>query len=142
MSKPPPTPWPELPTAAWRDTYATLHLFTQIIGKIRLARAPWLNHSWHVALYVTTHGLTTSPIPDGVRTFQIDFDFIDHTLRISTSDGAMRRLDLAGQSVARLYTTVMPALAELGTHIAIDDMPNELPDPMRFPDDDQHASYD
>jgi Family of unknown function (DUF5996) len=142
MSKPPPIPWPELPTAAWRETYATLHLFSQIIGKIRLARAPWLNHSWHVTLYVTTHGLTTSPIPDGVRTFQIDFDFIDHTLRISTSDGATRRLDLAGQSVARFYTTVMTALAELGTHIAIDDMPNELPDPMRFPDDDQHASYD
>jgi len=142
MSKPPPTSWPELPTAAWRDTYATLHLFTQVIGKIRLARAPWLNHSWQVALYVTTHGLTTSPIPDGVRTFQIDFDFIDHTLRISTSDGATRRLDLAGQSVARFYTTVMTALAELGIHIAIDDMPNELPDPIRFPDDDQHVSYD
>jgi hypothetical protein len=142
MSKPPPIPWPELPTAAWRETYATLHLFSQIIGKIRLARAPWLNHSWHVTLYVTTHGLTTSPIPDGVRTFQIDFDFIDHTLRISTSDGATRRLDLAGQSVARFYTTVMTALAELGIHIAIDDMPNELPDPIRFPDDDQHVSYD
>jgi hypothetical protein len=142
MSKAPPTPWPELPTAAWRETYVTLHLFTQIIGKIRLARTPWLNHSWHVALYVTTHGLTTSPIPDGVRTFQIDFDFIDHTLRISTSDGAMRRLDLAGQSVARFYTAVTAALAELGIHIAIDDMPNELPDPIRFSDDNQHASYD
>jgi hypothetical protein len=142
MSKPPPTSWPELPTAAWRDSYATLHLFTQVIGKIRLARAPWLNHSWQVALYVTTHGLTTSPIPDGVRTFQIDFDFIDHALRISTSDGATRRLDLAGQSVARFYTAVMAALAELGVHIAIDDMPNELPDPIRFSDDNQHASYD
>ena len=73
-------PWPELPTAAWRDTYATLHLWTQIVGKIRLAKAPWLNHSWHVALYVTARGLTTSPIPDGARTFQIDFDFIDHAL--------------------------------------------------------------
>ena len=67
-------PWPELPTAAWRDTYATLHLWTQIVGKIRLARSPWLNHSWHVTLYVTARGLTTSPIPDGIRTFQIDFD--------------------------------------------------------------------
>ena len=142
MSKPPPTPWPELPTAGWRETCVTLHLFSQVIGKIRLARAPWLNHSWHVALYLTTHGLTTSPIPDGVRTFQIDFDFIDHTLRISTSDGATRRLDLAGQSVARFYTAVMAALAELGIHIAIDDMPNELPDPIRFSDDNQHASYD
>jgi hypothetical protein len=142
MSKPPLIPWPELPTAAWRETYATLHLFTQIVGKIRLARSPWLNHSWHVALYVTAHGLTTSPIPDGVRAFQIDFDFIDHTLRISTSDGATRRLALAGQSVAKFYTAVIAALAKLDIHIGIDDMPNELPDPIRFSDDDQHVSYD
>ena len=142
MSKTPSTPWPELPTAAWRETYATLHLWTQIIGKIRLARAPWLNHSWHVALYVTARGLTTSPIPDGVRTFQINFDFIDHTLRISTSDAATRRLALAGLSVAKFYTAVVAALAELDIHIAIDDMPNELPDPIRFSDDNQHASYD
>ena len=90
------TPWPELPTAAWRDTYATLHLWTQIVGKIRLTKSPWLNHSWHVTLYVTPRGLTTSPIPDGTRTFQIDFDFIDHALRISTSDGAQRQFALAG----------------------------------------------
>ncbi len=88
MSKPSQDPWPELPTAAWRGTYDTLHLWTQIVGKIRLARTPWLNHSWHVTLYVTTRGLTTSPIPDGTRSFQIDFDLIDHLLRISTSDGA------------------------------------------------------
>jgi hypothetical protein len=142
MSNPLPAPWPDLPTAAWRETYATLHRWTQIVGKIRLARAPWLNHSWHVALYVTTHGLTTSPIPDGTRTFQIDFDFINHDLRISTSGGATRRLALAGHSVASFYTAVMTALAELGIHIAIDDMPNELPDPVRFSDDDQHAAYD
>ncbi len=106
--------WPELPTAAWRDTYATLHLWTQIAGKLRLARSPWLNHSWHVTLYVTARGLTTSPIPDGVRTFQIDFDFIDHALRISASDGTTRQLALAGQSVASFYTAVIAALAELG----------------------------
>ena len=100
MSNTLPDPWPELPTAAWRDTYATLHLWTQIVGKIRLARSPWLNHSWHVALYVTTYGLTTSPIPDGTSTFQIDFDFINHDVRISTSNGATRRLALAGHSVA------------------------------------------
>ena len=135
-------PWPELPTAAWRETYTTLHLWTQIVGKIRLARAPWLNHSWHVALYVTSYGLTTSPIPDGAGTFQIDFDFINHHLRISASGGATRRLALAGHSVASFYTAVMTALAELGIHIAIDDMPNELPDPVRFSDDDRHASYD
>ena len=135
-------PWPELPTVILRETYATLHLWTQIVGKIRLARTPWLNHSWHVALYVTTHGLTTSPIPDGGSTFQIDFDFINHDLRISTSNGATRRLALAGHSVASFYAAVMAALAELGIHIAIDDMPNELPDPVRFPADHRNASYD
>jgi len=142
MSNAPQIPWPELPTAAWRETYATLHLWTQIVGKIRLARAPWLNHSWHVTLYVTARGLTTSPIPDGIRTFQIDFDFIDHHLRISTSDGAMRQFALAGQSVASFYTAIMAALAELGIHIVIDEMPNELPEPIRFSQDHQHASYD
>src|ERR1700716_268619 len=120
--------WPELPLAAWRETQATLHLWSQIVGKIRLSRTPWLNHSWHVALYVTTRGLTTSPVPDGARTFEIDFDFIDHTLRISTSDGAQRQFALAGQSVASFYAAVMAALGELGIKIEIDDMPSELPD--------------
>src|SRR5882724_2847063 len=96
--------WPELPVAAWRETCATLQLWTQIVGKIRLSRAPWLNHSWHVALYVTARGLTTSPVPDGVRTFQIDFNFIDHVLRVSTSDGTHRQFALAGQTVASFYT--------------------------------------
>jgi len=135
-------PWPELPTAAWRDSYATLHLWTQVVGKIRLAKAPWLNHSWHVALYVTARGLTTSPVPDGTRTFQIDFDFIDHVLRISTSDGAQRQFALAGQSVSSFYAATMAALAELGIAVTIDEMPNELPDPMRFSRDTAHASYD
>jgi hypothetical protein len=134
--------WPELPVAAWRETYATLHLWTQIVGKIRLSRAPWLNHSWHVVLYVTARGLTTSPIPDGTRTFQIDFDFIDHLLRISRSDGATRQFALAGQSVASFYASVMAALGELGIHLAIDEMPNELPEPIRFSQDKLHASYD
>ena len=136
------TPWPELPLAAWRETYATLHLWTQIVGKIRLARTPWLNHSWHIALYVTARGLTTSPIQDGGRTFQIDLDFIDHVLRISTSDGAQRQFALARQSVASFHAAIMAALAELGIHIAIDEMPNELPEPIRFSEDNQHASYD
>jgi len=142
MSDAPQIPWPELPVAAWRETYGTLHLFTQIVGKIRLSRTPWLNHSWHVALYVTARGLTTSPIPDGARTFQIDFDFIDHTLRISTSDGGVRQFALAGNSVARFYATITATLAELGISIAIDETPNELPDPIRFSQDTQHASYD
>jgi len=135
-------PWPELPTAAWRDTCATVQLWTQIVGKIRLTRSPWLNHSWHVALYVTPRGLTTSPIPDGARAFQIDFDFIDHALRISASDGAERQFALAGQSVASFYAAVMAALKELGIVVTIDEMPNELPDPVRFSQDTAHASYD
>jgi hypothetical protein len=135
-------PWPELPTAAWRETYATLHLWTQIIGKIRLVRSPWLNHSWHVALYVTARGLTTSPIPDGVRTFQIDLDLIDHALRLSTSDGAQRQFALAGQSVASFHAAIMAALWETGIHIAIDETPNEVPEPIRFSEDKKHASYD
>jgi hypothetical protein len=138
----PKIPWPELPTASWRETYATLHLWTQIAGKIRLARSPWLNHSWHVALYVTPRGLTTSPIPDGTRSFQIEFDFIDHLLRISTSDGAQRQFALAGQSVASFYAAIMKALAELDLATTIDEMPNELPEPIRFSQDRQHASYD
>jgi hypothetical protein len=134
--------WPELPYAPWRDTCETLQLWTQVVGKIRLARTPWLNHSWHVALYVTARGLTTSPIPDGTRSFQIDFDFIDQALRISTSDGQLRQLPLVAQSVAAFYTAVMAALAELGIDVAIDDTPNELPDPIRFGEDHVHAAYD
>jgi hypothetical protein len=137
-----PVRWPELPTAAWRETYATLHLWSQIVGKIRLARTPWLNHSWHVALYVTARGLTTSPIPDGTRYFQIDFDFIDHALRIAASDGATRQLSLVRQSVAGFYADIMAALREIGIHIAIDEMPSELPDPVRFSQDRAHAAYD
>jgi hypothetical protein len=136
------SPWPELPTAAWRDTCATLHLWTQIVGKIRLTKTPWLNHSWHVTLYVSARGLTTSPIPDGARTFQIDFDFIEHGLRVSTSDGEQRQFALAGHSVASFYAAVMAALRDLGIDAAIDEMPNELPDPIRFSHDNKHASYD
>jgi hypothetical protein len=142
MSDVTPAPWPELPLAAWRESCETLHLWTQIVGKIRYERSPWLNHSWHVALYVTSRGLTTSPIPDGDRSFQIDFDFIAHALRISTSDGAERQFALAGHSVASFYDGVMAALAELGIRITIDQMPNELPAPIRFSQDSGHASYD
>jgi len=142
MSNAPQRPWPELPTASWRDTYATLHLWSQIVGKIRLVRSPWLNHSWHVALYVTARGLTTSPIPDGTRSFQIDFDFLDHALRITTSDGAARQFALAGKSVASFYAAVMADLTALGISTEIDEIPNELPDPVRFSQDHGHASYD
>jgi hypothetical protein len=135
-------PWPELPTESWRDTYETLHLWTQVIGKVRLARTPWLNHSWHVALYVTARGLTTSPIPNGTSTFEIELDLIDHTLRVSTSNGAERQFALAGQSVASFYAAVMAALAELGIRVVIDEMPSELPEPIKFSQDLRHATYD
>ena len=134
--------WPELPLNSWRDTYATLQLWTQIVGKIRLTLSPWLNHSWHVTLYVTARGLSTSPIPYAARSFEIEFDFIDHVLRVSVSDGAMRHFALAGHSVSSFYARIMSDLAELGIHADIDEMPNELPDPIRFSLDTAHASYD
>ena len=134
--------WPELPYAAWKDTCQTLQLWTQIVGKIRLARTPWLNHSWHVTLYVTARGLTTSPIPDGDRTFQIDFDFIDHVLWLRTSDGHFRQVMLRPMTVAEFYGDVMHALAELGIAVKINTRPNEIPDAIRFPEDNVHASYD
>ncbi|HEY1474280.1 MAG TPA: DUF5996 family protein [Pseudolabrys sp.] len=137
-----PTRWPELPLAAWRATRDTLHLWTQVVGKIRLARTPWQNHSWHVALYVTARGLTTSPIPDGVRSFQIDFDFIDHVLWIRASDGQYRQLILQPMSVADFYGEVMIALEELGLATAINPMPSEIADAVPFGEDRAHAAYD
>src|SRR5260370_27792280 len=116
--------WPELPTAAWRDTYATLRLWTQIVGKIRLSRSPWLNHSWHVTLYVNARGLTTSPIPDGARHFEIEFDFIDHSLRILASDGPRRQFPLAGQSVPRFFTFILAAPSRLCIYAVLDPTPN------------------
>jgi hypothetical protein len=134
--------WPALPYAAWQDTAATLQLLTQMAGKIRLALTPWLNHSWHVALYVTARGLTTSPIPDGARQFQIDFDFIDHVLWLRTSDGHYRQLMLAPMPVAEFYTALMAALAELGIKAEIRTMPCELPDCIPFDEDTVHKAYD
>lgn len=133
--------WPDLPYALWRDTLETLHLWTQIVGKIRLSQSPWLNHSWHVALYVTTRGLTTSPIPYNNLNFKIDFDFIEHVLLIEVCDGARRSVDLRPKSVATFYAEVMEALGELGIKVRISDMPNEIVDPIRFGDDSTHASY-
>src|ERR1700733_4481412 len=102
--------WPELPLAAWRDTCATLQLWTQIVGKIRLALTPWLNHSWHVTLYVTGRGLSTSSIPCGVRSFEMQFDFLAHELVIDVSDGSSRRIELRPRSVADFYSAVLQAL--------------------------------
>ena len=134
--------WPSLPLEAWADTYATLHLWTQIVGKIRLAQSPWLNHSWHVTLYVTSRGLTTSPIPHSGRTFSIDFDFIDHRLAIQASDGRSRAFPLEPQSVAAFYTRLMAELRALDLPVRISRKPNEIADPIRFDRDTTHAASD
>lgn len=134
--------WPVLPLEEWKGTYATLHMWTQIVGKIRLAQTPWVNHSWHVTLYVTSRGMTTSPIPYGMRTFQIDFDFIDHRLVIQTSDGAVRTIALRPVSVADFYGEVMTALQDLNLKMSIRTKPNEVVEPILFEEDHTHASYD
>jgi hypothetical protein len=134
--------WPELPYAAWKDTRDTLHLWTQVVGKIRLTLTPWLNHSWHVALYVTARGLTTSPIPWRGGDFQIDFDFIDHVLWVRLSDGQFRQVVLKPMSVAEFYEDVMIALRELGAEVPITTMPCEIADCIPFEQDTLHAAYD
>jgi hypothetical protein len=134
--------WPSLPFEAWRETYATLHLWTQIVGKIRLAQSPWVNHSWHVTLYVTARGLTTSPIPYGSRAFQIDFDFLDHQLTLQSSDGSSARLALEPQSVARFYTRLMEQMRKLDLQVSIHKKPNEVSEAIRFDDDEKPRGYD
>jgi Family of unknown function (DUF5996) len=134
--------WPSLAYQDWKDTYATLHMWTQIVGKIRLAQTPWINHSWHTTLYVTPRGLTTSPIPYGVRTFQIDFDFIDHKLLIQTSDGEVKTKSLAPQSVADFYEELLADLAKMNLKVKIHTMPNEIASAIPFDKDREHASYD
>ena len=134
--------WPALPVAEWRDTYATLHMWTQVVGKVRLARAPMLNHWWQVPLYVTSRGLTTSAMPDGPRTFQIDFDFIDHSLRLETSSGDTRTLALTSRSVADFYRETMDALRALGIQVSIWTRPVEIENPIPFEQDHQHATYE
>lgn len=137
-----PDAWPSLPLEAWKDTCETLHMWTQVVGKVRLALTPWINHSWHVPLYVTARGLTTSPIPYGHRTFQIDFDFLGHQLLIETTDGAVRKVALAPRSVAEFYREVMATLDSLGIEVKIWTMPQEVEDPIPFERDHEHASYD
>lgn len=134
--------WPELNYADWKDTCATLHMWFQIVGKIRLVQTPWTNHSWHVTLYATSRGLTTSPIPHGSDIFEIYFDFIDHNLRILTSNGLHRTVEQKPRSVADFYKAIMAALDELGLPVKIDIMPNEIPNPIPFDRDEQHRSYD
>ena len=134
--------WPSLPLEAWSDTCTTLHLWTQIVGKIRLAQTPAINHSWHVTLYVTAAGLTTSPIPYQDRTFEIEFDFIRHRLDVRTSEGGAGRVPLQAQSVATFYRCLMEELSKLGLSVHIRARPNEIPDAIRFDRDEAHAAYD
>src|SRR6476469_10887503 len=134
--------WPALPLAAWSDTYATLHLYLQIVGKVRLALSPWVNHSWHVALHLSARGLTTSVIPYGNRVFEIELDFIDHTLSITTADGMRGGFALEAQPVATFYARLMEELRKLGLTVMIRLMPNEIPDAIPFDQDRTHATYD
>ena len=134
--------WPELPYAAIRETCETLQLWSQIVGKVRLAQTPWLNHSWQVPLYVSARGLTTSLIPHPRGGFDLEFDFVDHVLTVRTSWGEATAVLLEPQSVASFYDRAMAALARAGAPVAIDVMPNELPDPLPFPDDHAPRRYD
>jgi hypothetical protein len=134
--------WPSLPFHEWKETSETLHMWTQIVGKIRLALTPWTNHSWHVTLYLTARGLTTSPIPFGTRVFEIRFDFVSHELRLLTSDGGMKVIPLVPQSVAQFYRAVTGALRELGIEAHFSTTPNEVQDAIPFEQDNKHAAYD
>lgn len=136
------TDWPELPYSAWKDTYETLHLWTQIVGKVRLARSSWVNHSWHVPLYLTARGLTTSLMAHGPRSFSIEFDFIEHALIIAVTDGTTRRIALEPRTVADFCAAVLTALDELGLMVRINEMPSELADAIAFSQDTKHRAYD
>jgi hypothetical protein len=134
--------WPALPYDAWKDTYATLHLWSQVVGKIALALAAPLNHSWAVALRVTPRGLATRPLPHGERSFTIQFDFIDHRLLVRTSDGVTRTLELKPRSVADFYRELLGTLDDMGLPVKIRPTSTELPEPIRLDRDTQHHSYD
>lgn len=135
--------WPPLPLDAWRETYTALHLWTQVVGKVRLALAPMVNHWWQVPLYVTCRGLTTSTIPHGRRVFHIDFDFLDHRLVVGTGEGAVRQFPLEAMSVARFYRQLMDALGDLDLDVSIWPVPVEMPGtPVSFDRDDAEGAYD
>jgi hypothetical protein len=134
--------WPTLPLDSWKDTYATLHMWTQMVGKVRLRLTPLMNHWWNVPLYVTTRGLTTSRIPYGQRAFELRFDFIRHQLVLETSDGMLRTVPLAPRSVAEFYQEFMGMLRSAGIEVAIWRMPVEIPNPIPFDQDHVHRSYD
>jgi hypothetical protein len=135
-------PWPALPLAEWKDTYSTLHMWTQIVGKIRLALTPLVNHWWNVPLYVAPRGLSTSAIPYSDRFFQITFDFISHLLLIETTDGSTKTIALRSRSVAEFYQEMMAALNSLGMHVTIWTTPVEVADRTPFEKDQKHSTYD
>lgn len=135
-------PWPALPLDAWRDTYATLHMWTQIVGKIRLALTPLINHWWNATLYVNSRGLTTSAIHYGQGIFEMQFDFLEHRIAVQTNRGATKLVELKPRSVADFYGEVMGALQALGIEVKIHTRPNEVSDPIPFEKDRVHASYD
>lgn len=142
MTNEPTEIWPSLPLQEWSRTSASLHMWTQIVGKIRLTQSPWVNHSWNCALYVTARGLSTSTIPYDSRVFQIDFDFITHQLRIDANDGRSAAIPLQPQSVAAFYRKLMSTLEELDLSVAIYPMPNEVADPIPFDRNEINAAYD
>jgi hypothetical protein len=134
--------WPALPLDAWTDTYATLHMWSQIVGKIRLMSAPPVNHWWHCALHLSANGLTTTAVPYKDKLFEIEFDFIEHKLFIRTSDKVTKTLPLGPRSVADFYQELMSTLKSLGIEVPIFTKPQEVPNPIPFEKDTQHASYD
>ncbi|HEY8714542.1 MAG TPA: DUF5996 family protein [Candidatus Acidoferrum sp.] len=134
--------WPALPLAEWQDTYATLHMWSQIVGKIRLVLSPPINHFWGSTLYVTSRGLTTSPMPYPRGAFEINFDFVAHTLEINTSLGEVRSFRLVPRTVAEFYSELMASLHSLGIDVKVWTMPVEVPRPVRFNLDEAHSSYD
>ncbi|MEO3822808.1 DUF5996 family protein [Actinomadura sp. B10D3] len=134
--------WPRLRVDDWQETRDTLHMWTQIVGKIRLAHAPLVNHWWQVTLYVSPRGLTTSAIPYGSGAFDIEFDFVDHLLLVRTSDGGAREIRLEPMPVSEFYARTMRALDDLGVPTRIQGHPNEVDPAIPFAEDDRHASYD
>ena len=133
--------WPHLNYNDWHDTLETLHMWTQIVGKIRLMSTPWINHSWHLTLYVTPIGLTTSTCYQGNSRFDIEFDFYNHKLNIRKGDGQLRSMDLKPRTVASFYDRLFEHLSDLGIQIKINTLPNEVENPIHFPDDTVHKSY-
>jgi hypothetical protein len=141
-ARPDAVPWPELPYAEWKDVCTTLHLWTQIVGKVSLAATPWLNHSWHITLHLTARGLSTPLISLCERDLQIEFDFVDHVVWLRASDGHCHRIDLRPMPVAEFYAALWHGLSELDVELRISGLPNEISDPVPFENDYANRSYD